>query len=59
MPNLADGTPEAFNAVIALNSLTENSDSVTCFDNEALADMAKRKLSKPSPTLDDMNRLVA
>jgi len=58
-PKVSDTVVEPYNAILSIHQLIENTDSVTCLDNEALFDICYRTLKKPSPSYIDLNHLIS
>jgi tubulin beta len=58
-PKVSDCVVEPYNATLSAHQLIENSDSVTCIDNEALYDICFRTLKLVTPTYGDLNHLVS
>ncbi|KAL9642418.1 hypothetical protein ABK040_014261 [Willaertia magna] len=58
-PKTSDVVTEAYNAVLSINQLIENSEQVFCLDNEALIDICTKTLKLSNPSFNDMNSLVA
>jgi hypothetical protein len=57
-PQVSSVVTEPYNTVFALNTLRRLADSCLIFDNEALFELAHRKWSIESPTVDDLNLLI-
>jgi tubulin beta len=58
-PKVSDTVVEPYNAMLGIHQLLENTDEVFCIDNEALYDIATRRLGLRSPKYGDLNKLVA
>ncbi|KAF7522804.1 hypothetical protein G7054_g11992 [Neopestalotiopsis clavispora] len=56
---VSQGLIEAYNAGLAIHHLTDFSDQVFCFDNEALHDICTRELKIAQPTYAHLNHLVS
>jgi len=57
-PQVSSVVTEPYNTVFALNALRRTADACLIFDNEALFELAHRKWSIESPTVDDLNLLI-
>eukprot|EP01089_Gocevia_fonbrunei_P017981 TRINITY_DN5991_c0_g6_i1.p1 TRINITY_DN5991_c0_g6~~TRINITY_DN5991_c0_g6_i1.p1 ORF type:complete len:443 (+),score=68.03 TRINITY_DN5991_c0_g6_i1:126-1454(+) len=56
---LSTAPTEPYNAVLGSYVLTDYSDAVVAFDNEAMYDICKNKLDLQSPSYINLNRLIA
>ena len=58
-PKVSDSVVEAYNTILSLHQLIENSDHVFTLDNEALYDICTGTLKISLPTYGDLNHLIA
>lgn len=58
-PNLSTSVVEPYNTVLATHSILEHTDVSVMLDNEAIYDIAQRKLDVQFPTYSNLNRIVA
>ena len=58
-PKVSDVVVEPYNTVLSINQLIENTDSVVCYDNEALYDICFRTLKINNPQFADLNHLIS
>ena len=58
-PQVATAVVEAFNTVLCVRSLLEQTDVTMQVDNEALYDICRRSLDIDRPTYTNLNRLIA
>ncbi|CAF1312382.1 unnamed protein product [Adineta ricciae] len=58
-PQVSESIVEPYNALLAAHYHIESTDMLICFDNEALYEICTRSLKISSPTLTDLNHLIA
>jgi len=58
-PKISDVVVEPYNAVLALQYLTDETEMCVCMDNEALYDICTKQLKLKSPSYADMNHIIA
>ena len=58
-PKVSNVVVEPYNTMLSINQLIENTDSVVCYDNEALYDICFRTLKLANPTFADLNHLIS
>jgi len=58
-PKVSNAVVEPYNATLSIHQLIENTDSVTCIDNDALHDICSRNLGITNPNYTDLNSLVS
>ena len=58
-PQVATAVVEAFNTVLCVRSLLEQTDVTMQVDNETLYDICRRSLDIDRPTYTNLNRLIA
>jgi len=58
-PKVSNAVVEPYNATLSIHQLIENTDSVTCIDNDALHDICSRTLGITNPNYTDLNSLVS
>ncbi|TNV78663.1 hypothetical protein FGO68_gene16270 [Halteria grandinella] len=58
-PGTTDCVVEPYNTILSLNQLIENTDLVTCLDNEALYKICFSALKLTIPTFADLNHLIS
>jgi len=58
-PQVSTAVVEPYNAVLSTHSLLEHTDVAVMLDNEALYEIARRRLDIERPTYTNLNRIVA
>ncbi|KAL7673953.1 hypothetical protein ACOME3_000235 [Neoechinorhynchus agilis] len=58
-PKVSDTVTEPLNSVLSINELAKCSDETICLDNEALYNIALRKLRLMRPSFGDLNHLAS
>eukprot|EP00527_Entomoneis_sp_CCMP2396_P000571 CAMPEP_0198150190 /NCGR_PEP_ID=MMETSP1443-20131203/49928_1 /TAXON_ID=186043 /ORGANISM="Entomoneis sp., Strain CCMP2396" /LENGTH=413 /DNA_ID=CAMNT_0043815437 /DNA_START=191 /DNA_END=1432 /DNA_ORIENTATION=- len=58
-PKISTAVVEPYNSVLSTHSLLEHTDCTMLFDNEALYEVASKKLGIPAPSYPHLNRVIA